>query len=42
MKTPFKGNSELDPKVIVKARAAIRRFRDQAVENFNDFKEFDK
>jgi hypothetical protein len=38
MKTPFKDNSEIDSKEIMKARAAIRRFRDKAVENFNDFK----
>jgi hypothetical protein len=38
MKTPFKNNPEMDPKEVVKARAAIRRFRDKSVENFNDFK----
>jgi replicative superfamily II helicase len=38
MKTPFKNNPEMDPKEVVKARAAIRRFRDKSVENFNEFK----
>jgi len=38
MKTPFKDNPEIDPKEVVKARVAIRRFRDQSVENFNAFK----
>ncbi len=38
MKTPFKDNPEMDPKEVVKARAAIRRFRDKSIENFNLFK----
>ena len=38
MKTPFKNNPEMDPKDVMKARAAIRRFRDKSVENFNEFK----
>ena len=38
MKTPFKDNQEMDSKEIMKARAAIRRFRDKAIENFNAFK----
>lgn len=38
MKTPFKSNPDSDVNEIVKARAAIRRFRDQSVKNFNDFK----
>jgi len=38
MKTPFKNNSEMSPEEVMKARAAIRRFRDKAVENFNEFK----
>ena len=38
MKTPFKDNPEIDPKDVIKARVAIRRFRDQAVDNFNTFK----
>lgn len=38
MKTPFKDNPEMDPKEVVKARAAIRRFRDKSIENFNEFK----
>lgn len=39
MRTPFKDNPEMDPDEVMKARAAIRRFRDKAIENFNDFKE---
>lgn len=38
MYTPFKDNPEMDPKEVVKARAAIRRFRDKSVDNFNEFK----
>lgn len=38
MKTPFKDNPEMDSGEIMKARAAIRRFRDKAIENFNEFK----
>jgi hypothetical protein len=38
MKTPFKDNPEMDSKEIMKARAAIRRFRDKAIDNFNEFK----
>jgi hypothetical protein len=38
MKTPFKDNPEMDTKELMAARAAIRRFRDKAVENFNVFK----
>lgn len=38
MKTPFKDSPEMEPKDIMKARSAIRRFRDKSVENFNDFK----
>jgi hypothetical protein len=38
MKTPFKDNPEMSPDEVMKARAAIRRFRDKAVDNFNDFK----
>lgn len=38
MKTPFKESPEMDTKAVLAARAAIRRFRDQAVKNFNDFK----
>lgn len=38
MKVPFKDNPEIDPKEVVMARAAIRRFRDKSVDNFNDFK----
>lgn len=38
MKTPFKNNPEMDVKEVMKARTAIRRFRDKSVENFNEFK----
>jgi hypothetical protein len=38
MKTPFKDNPDVDPKDVMTARAAIRRFRDHAIDNFNDFK----
>ena len=38
MKIPFKDNPEISPQDVMKARAAIRRFRDQAVDGFNDFK----
>jgi len=38
MKTPFKENTDMTPESVTKARAAIRRFRDQSVENFNEFK----
>jgi len=38
MKTPFKNSPEMDSKEVMKARAAIRRFRDKSVENFNLFK----
>ena len=39
MKTPFKDNPDMSPDEVMKARAAIRRFRDKAIDNFNDFKE---
>src|SRR5579885_2343449 len=39
MKTPFKDNPEIPPQDVMKARAAIRRFRDQAIDNFNKFKQ---
>lgn len=38
MKTPFKDSPDMSSEDIMKARAAIRRFKDKAVENFNDFK----
>lgn len=38
MKTPFKDNPEMSPDEVQKARAAIRRFRDKSIENFNEFK----
>lgn len=39
MNTPFKDNTEMAPEEVYKARAALRRFRDTCVENFNKFKE---
>lgn len=38
MKTPFKDSQGTSPEEIMKARAAIRRFRDKSIENFNNFK----
>lgn len=40
MKTPFKdnANANMNPDEVMKARAAIRRFRDKSIENFNEFK----
>ena len=38
MKTTFKDNSDIPHEEIMKARAAIRRFRDKSVDNFNQFK----
>lgn len=38
MKTSFKDNPEIPSEDIMKTRAAIRRYRDQCVENFNEFK----
>lgn len=38
MKTPFKDNPDISSDDIMKARAAVRRFRDKSIENFNEFK----
>lgn len=38
MKTPFKENPEMSPEAVMKARAALRRFRDKVIDNFNEFK----
>lgn len=38
MKTPFKDNADITTEDVIKTRAAIRRFRDKSIENFNDFK----
>lgn len=38
IKTPFKNNPEMSSEEVMKARAALRRFRDKCVENFNEFK----
>lgn len=38
MKTPFKDNPEISTSEVMNARAAVRRFRDKSVENFNEFK----
>jgi len=40
MKTPFKDNPSVPPDDIVAARAAIRRFRDKSIDNFNEFKKY--
>jgi hypothetical protein len=39
MKTSFKDNPEVPTEEIIKTRAAIRRYRDESVKNFNDFKQ---
>jgi len=36
--TPFKDNQSISTEQIFSARAALRRYRDKAVSNFNDFK----
>lgn len=38
MKTPFKDNQDMTPEDVMTARAVIRRFRDKAIENFDNFK----
>ncbi len=38
MKTPFKDNPDMQPDDIMKARAAIRRFRDHCIDDFDKFK----
>lgn len=38
MKTPFKDNPDMSPDDIMAARAAIRRFRDKTIDNFDEFK----
>ncbi len=38
MKTPFKDNSDMTSDDIMKARAVVRRFRDTAIEKFDEFK----
>ena len=38
MKTPFKDNPGMSEDDVMKARAALRRFRDKSIENFNEFK----
>lgn len=38
MKTSFKDNPEIPTEEIIKTRAAIRRYRDESIKNFNDFK----
>lgn len=39
IKTPFKDNTNINSEEIMKARAALRRFRDKAIDNFNLFKQ---
>lgn len=36
--TPFKDNTSITPAQIFAARAALRRYRDKVVDNFNEFK----
>lgn len=38
MKTPFKDSPDMSSEDVMKARTAIRRFRDKSIENFNEFK----
>ena len=38
MGTPFKDNPDMAPEEVMKSRAVIRRFRDKAIDNFNQFK----
>lgn len=38
MAIPFKNNPDISTEQIIKYRAALRRFRDRSVENFNNFK----
>ncbi len=38
MKTPFKDNPEINEDSVIEARAAMRRFRDKVIDNFNNFK----
>ena len=38
MYTPFKDHPDISSEQLVKFRAALRRFRDKSIENFNQFK----
>lgn len=38
MKTPFKDKPDINSDEIMQTRAALRRFRDKTVDNFNEFK----
>lgn len=38
MQTPFTDHPDITTKQILKFRAALRRFRDKSIENFNNFK----
>lgn len=38
IKTPFKDHPEMSAEDVMKARSALRRFRDKSIENFNEFK----
>lgn len=38
MQTPFKDHPDIDSEQVNKFRAALRRFRDKSIENFNNFK----
>lgn len=39
LKTPFKDNPDIDPEEIHNTRSHIRDFQEEAIENFNNFKE---
>ena len=38
MHTPFKNHPDIDTKQLIQFRAALRRYRDKFVDNFNNFK----
>jgi uncharacterized protein YpuA (DUF1002 family) len=38
MKNPFEEDSNMSPEDVMKTRAALRRFRDKVIDNFNVFK----
>lgn len=38
MLTPFKDNPDISPEEVIEFRAALRRYRDKVIDNFNQFK----
>ena len=38
MATPFKDHPDISPEQVFKFRVPIRKFRDKAIDNFNNFK----